>query len=120
MKIRSVILASLSLCFASATPAAGLDRPFVHEIRDAATFDAMAEAPSGVVRTGKIIKFLIDNRKYPGQPEIYFINGNSCSPEDKKAKRCPSRYVELHRTFAARTLSKFTDDPAEFNSATYY
>ena len=76
--------------------------PYVNEIRDKATFTAMANAePTGMVQSGSVLKFLIDNRSYPATPTIYYINGNYCDAEG-----CPTKFVELHRTFGNKLLKK--------------
>ncbi len=89
---------------------------FVSDLPDEATFHAVATKPGGVLRTGEIIKFLIDNRGYPNnQPTLYFINGNYC---DKTG--CPADWVALHRTWAEHNLKNFHYDNASYSAAAFH
>ena len=95
--------------------AGAVSKSFVTEIRDEKTFNEMADTPGGVVRTGAVIKFLIDNRKYPKPGQVYFINGRYCD-----SSGCPAPFVKLHREWGEKNLSGFRYDNTEFSRVTYH
>src|SRR4051812_48703469 len=51
---------------------------FLSKLDNAQSFDDLAEESTGVVRQGKVIKVMIDNRE-PSKPVVYFMNANYCT-----------------------------------------
>lgn len=107
-----IALAALLSPFARTASAATVSHTL--ELKDEATFKAMSTAPGGVVRVGRVMKFLVDNRKYP-DGKVYFINGNHCEGRD-----CPVKWVALHYDFAEKRLPNFHVEKRAFEDSVYY
>ena len=87
---------------------------FVNEIKTSSTFEGLGNDPGGVVQTGQVIKFLIDNRSYPNG-KVYFINSNYCEGSD-----CPVKWVALHYDFATKKVPDFHFAKPDFEDSVYY
>lgn len=79
-------------------------------------FRQFADRPGGVIRTGEVVKFLIDNRGSPGtQPPVYFINANFTDGGDETVG-----WVALHREWAEQALANFDYTLKKFSRTAYF
>jgi len=101
--------------FDAGVPAADASS-YATSIATLATFRRFANRPGGVVRTGEVIKFLIDNRRYPNpRPPVYYINGKFTDGGTK-----PVSWVALHRQWAGKVLPDFDYTLKQFSKTAYF
>jgi hypothetical protein len=97
---------------ASAKPIDSLQEISKHE-----EFDRFANKDSGgIIRSGKVIKFLIDNRNFP-EANVYYLNSNFCEESKKKPNDNNCNYVFLHRDFANHKFKLNLDTTTYFDMA---
>ena len=79
-------------------------------------FVALSIESQGVVRKGRVIKFLIDNRN-AAKPEIHYLNANYCP---KASCSSPPAEAVFHYDYAAKKLSNFNMNKDAYNEAAYF
>lgn len=89
---------------------------FISKLQSPDEFDDLAEASTGVIRQGKTIKILIDNRNSQ-KPDVYFMNANYC-PQTSCATPPPEAVFHYH--FARKTLKGFAMGEADYIQSAYY
>lgn len=81
-------------------------RDSLREIKTAQDFhDLSNQEPGGLVRSGQVLKFLVDNRNYP-KSDIYYLNSHYCERMMLDAQDSKCKYVYLHREFANKKFNK--------------
>ena len=75
-------------------------------------FEAVSVEAGDLVSNGRLVKFLVD-RRIPGEPSVYFINGNFA------VAGVVPREALYHYYFAVETLG-LIEDVDEFNRVTYF
>jgi hypothetical protein len=88
----------------------------IPKVRSEEEFNSIAEISGGVIRQGRTIKFLLDNRD-PKKPQVYFLNANYC-PEEKCAT--PPKEAVFHYYFAKKVLKNFSMQETDYINNAYY
>jgi hypothetical protein len=87
------------------------------EIAKTSEFESFAnQEPGGIIRSGRVIKFLVDNRKYP-HANVYYLNSNYCQQLGKKNEDTACNYVLLHREFTNHQFKLNMDTTTYFDIA---
>lgn len=79
-------------------------------------FTALSIESQGVVRKGRVLKFLIDNRN-SAKPEIHYLNANYCP---KPSCSSPPAEAIFHYDYAVKKLANFHMSKDAYNDATYF
>lgn len=88
----------------------------VQQVLSMEDFNALSIESQGVVRKGRVLKFLIDNRNLE-KPEIHYLNANYCP---KSSCSTPPSEAVFHYDYAVKKLKNFNMNKDTYNEAAYF